>query len=431
VTLASQSSLQSPALFFPALYIVAFGTGGLKPNVSPFGADQFDTKDKRQAKEKEGFWNWFYFSINSGALVSYLAIAYLCQDVSFSVGYLVPTISMFLAVIMFWLGRHRYTQAPPTGSVVSRFVGILWQALWVNRKAVSVRHFLDKAQEQHGGRFSASEVNDAKYVIRLLPFCALYFVYWGCYTQMATTWYTQGCQMNLKLGSFELPVAALNVFDTLIIVLTIPLFEKCLFPALKRRGLKMSSLCKIGLGFFLACLGMIVSALVEIARKRQFDEGKVVGTSVCSDSDESNILAVEMSVFWQVPQFLLIGISEVFASATALDFFYSEAPDSMKSVCSALNLLNSAIGSWLIALLVPLVNLNSGEEWIPQDANYGHLDYFFWLLGALMGVNLLIFYFVARRYTYKNDDSSQEDKESSKYGAVPDYQSTATHNQNG
>lgn len=34
----------------------------------------------------------------------------------------------------------------------------------------------------------------------------------------------------------------------------------------------------------------------------------------------------------QIPQFILVGTSEILAYATALEFFYSEAPTSMRSV---------------------------------------------------------------------------------------------------
>lgn len=49
-----------------ALAVIALGTGGIKPNVSAFGADQFDEKDPQDKREKESFFNWFYLAINIG-----------------------------------------------------------------------------------------------------------------------------------------------------------------------------------------------------------------------------------------------------------------------------------------------------------------------------------------------------------------------------
>lgn len=57
-------------MLFIALYTIALGTGGIKPNVSSFGADQFDDKDPTQKREKESFFNWFYMFINIGSLIA-------------------------------------------------------------------------------------------------------------------------------------------------------------------------------------------------------------------------------------------------------------------------------------------------------------------------------------------------------------------------
>jgi peptide/histidine transporter 3/4 len=44
---------------FAALYIIAIGTGGIKPNVCTLGADQFDDSNKQDAREKESYFSWY------------------------------------------------------------------------------------------------------------------------------------------------------------------------------------------------------------------------------------------------------------------------------------------------------------------------------------------------------------------------------------
>lgn len=62
------------ALMYGALYTIAVGTGGIKPNVSSFGADQFDDSNREERKQKQSFFNWFYFSINVGSLIAVTVI---------------------------------------------------------------------------------------------------------------------------------------------------------------------------------------------------------------------------------------------------------------------------------------------------------------------------------------------------------------------
>lgn len=53
----------SAGLIFFAMYAVALGAGGIKPNVSTLGADQFDERYSRDRTEKESFFGWFVSSI--------------------------------------------------------------------------------------------------------------------------------------------------------------------------------------------------------------------------------------------------------------------------------------------------------------------------------------------------------------------------------
>ena len=71
-TAAALPSLVSKNLFLLGLFGgVALGTGGIKPNVVVLGAEQFDTSVPAQAEQQRRFFNYFYWSINLGATVSF------------------------------------------------------------------------------------------------------------------------------------------------------------------------------------------------------------------------------------------------------------------------------------------------------------------------------------------------------------------------
>lgn len=65
----------APHTYFPP------GTGGIKPNVSAFGADQFNEADPRDRREKESFFNWFYLAVNVGSLIASIVIVYIQDSV--------------------------------------------------------------------------------------------------------------------------------------------------------------------------------------------------------------------------------------------------------------------------------------------------------------------------------------------------------------
>lgn len=106
--------------FFAALYLIALGTGGIKPCVSSLGADQFDENDDKERIKKQSFFNWFYFSINVGALIAASVLVYIQMNVSWGWGFGVPAVAMAIAVVSFFSGSRLYRFQKPGGSPLTR-----------------------------------------------------------------------------------------------------------------------------------------------------------------------------------------------------------------------------------------------------------------------------------------------------------------------
>jgi peptide/histidine transporter 3/4 len=269
----------SLALVFTAMYTVALGAGGIKPNVSTMGADQFDPQYEQDKKEAAQFFSYFYWSINLGALLAYSLVAYVCQyglpflggeDWGFFIGYLIPTVMMCVGVAVFVSGSKNYKKVKPRGSMLSIATGIVYEALVTNRNKTSPTGFiLDKASEEHGGSFAANDVQGVKFVAKLAPFLAVMIPYWGIYGQTKTAFQIQGCQMNSNLGSFQLPISAMNMFNNVSILILVPFCDQIFYPWLKRKGYNLTMLHKIGYGFIFATLAMVVAALIELYRLKQ------------------------------------------------------------------------------------------------------------------------------------------------------------------
>ncbi|KAK8600122.1 hypothetical protein V6N12_049980 [Hibiscus sabdariffa] len=112
------------AVFFISLYLIALGTGGIKPCVSSFGADQFDETDEVERKKKSSFFNWFYFSINIGALVASSVLVWIQMNVGWDWGFGIPAAAMAVAVIFFFAGSRTYRLQKPGGSPLTRICQI-------------------------------------------------------------------------------------------------------------------------------------------------------------------------------------------------------------------------------------------------------------------------------------------------------------------
>lgn len=142
------------------------------------------------------------------------------------------------------------------------------------------------------------------------------------YAQMSTFFVQQGTLMNLSAGPYTIPAASLTVFDVLAIVILIPIYDRIVVPFMERVWRRPTVLEKIGAGYLMAVIAMVVSFFIERERLHKFKNGDVIPRDT-SDTD-NDPPAVDMSVWWQIFQYLAIGLSEVWASIGQLEFFYDQ-----------------------------------------------------------------------------------------------------------
>ncbi|XP_042374821.1 protein NRT1/ PTR FAMILY 8.1-like [Zingiber officinale] len=436
------------AAVFVALYLIALGTGGIKPCVSSFGADQFDESDESERKKKSSFFNWFYFTINIGALIASSVLVWIQMNVGWGWGFGIPAVAMAIAVVSFFLGTRLYRHQKPGGSPLTRIAQIVVAS--ARKASVKVpddksllyeitdkdsviqgsrklKHtaqltFFDKAtveteEDRNNGSVNpwrlctVTQVEELKSVLRLLPIWASGIIFATVYGQMSTMFVLQGNTLDPHMGPhFKIPSASLSIFDTISVIVWVPVYDFIIIPIARKftgRERGFTQLTRMGIGLFISIFSMLAAGVLEVFRLRT-----VAKHNLYDDQDSY----VPMSIFCQVPQYLVIGAAEVFTFIGQLEFFYDQAPDAMRSMCSALSLTTVALGNYLSTLLVDIVTSITAKNgklgWIPDNLNRGHLDYFFWLLAILSVLNFLVYLVIAKFYTYKNtieDENSTGD----------------------
>lgn len=244
-----------------------------------------------------------------------------------------------------------------------------------------------------------TQVEEVKILIRMFPIWATGVVFSAVYAQMSTLFVEQGKMMETSVGSFTIPAASLSLFNYISVVIWVPIYDGVVVPIASKytgneRG--FSLLQRMGIGLFVSVLCMSVAALLETKRLQLAKALDLVHVEV----------AIPLSILWQIPQYALLGSAEVFTFVGQHEFYYEQAPDGMRSLCSALSLLTNSLGNYLSSLILTIVSCITSEggkaaSWVPDNLNEGHLDWFFWLLAALSFLNLLVYMFFAIRYRGK------------------------------
>lgn len=234
---------------------------------------------------------------------------------------------------------------------------------------------------------TVTQVEEFKCFIRVLPVWASTIALSVSFAQLSTFFISQAALMDRNLGpNFEIPAGSVPIFSAINALILVPIYEKWIVPIIRRRTghhRGLTSLQRMGVGLFISIFALASAALVEKRRRDHYPK------------------PLSMSVFWLLPQFFLIGAAEVFTYVGQLEFFYDEATDGTRSISSAMFLSEIGIGSWLSTALVKIIQATTGGEtkgWLRTTLNTSKLDYFYWILTTINGLNFLAYLWVSRRY---------------------------------
>ncbi|XP_062209812.1 protein NRT1/ PTR FAMILY 5.2-like [Phragmites australis] len=429
-------------VYFGGLYIVAFGNGGTKPNISTIGADQFDEFDPREKMHKLSFFNWWMFTIFVGILFSSTVLVYLQDNVSWSVGYGIPTLGLMVSISIFLAGTRLYRHKVPQGSPFTRMGKVVAAAVckWrlpvpadakelhelelevYTRKrkfrmdSTSAMKFLNKAavkDHDAGGDSPAkwslctvTQVEETKQMAKLVPILVTMFVPCTLIAQTNTLFVKQGTTMNRHMGPhFQIPPASLGAFVTLTMLVAVVVYDRIFVKAIRRytknpRGITI--LTRMGIGLLLQIVTMATASVIEsrrLAYARSHGLDKTGGQ-------------LPLTIFVLLPQFVLMGLADAFLVVGKIEFFYDQAPESMKSLGTAMSLTAYGVGNILSSFLLSMVTRitrERGNAWVTNNLNASNLDYYYAFLTVLGAINFLAFIALSGRYRCKAESTETID----------------------
>ncbi|CAK9437808.1 uncharacterized protein LODBEIA_P21860 [Lodderomyces beijingensis] len=335
--------------FAAAIAIIGLATGMVKSNVAPLIADQIPKTRPTIKILKSGervivdpsltiqrIYATFYMMINIGSL-SVIATTELEAHVGFWAAYLLPFCFFFVGLFALIIGKKHYVKVPIGDKIINKAVKCIWIAVTSGFSFSKAKPSLNLEKQFTWNDQFVEEVKRALYACKVFAF---YPIYWLVYGQMVNNFVSQAASMR----SHGLPNDFLQVFDSIAVIVFVPIMEKLVYPFV-RRWTPLRPITRIYFGFMFATGSMVYAAVLQ---------HYIYKAGPCYDDPRSCPEGNNVHIALQTPAYWLIAMSEIMASITGLEYAYTKAPLSMKSFVSALFLVTNAIGAALGIALSPV-----------------------------------------------------------------------------
>ena len=289
--------------------------------------DSLCTNSSLVTRQKATFFSFFYFAINAGSLLSMAMTPILKESVScygkdtcYPLAFGIPSFLMAGALLVFVGGSKFYRNKNSKSGiyVFSEMWKVIWYALKHQEREpreetaqnetmdleylgssskignyhhgnimnnaesnsstthlmggvsntpelVSMKlanksdHFLDCARPKFGNAL----VDDILCVLRVVRLFIPTIFFWSLYDQQSSRWVYQGYMMDPRLGSFRILSEQMQLWNSILILIFIPLFNYGVYP-LVGKFTKVTPLRKIITGMTLAVITFIIAGFLQL-----------------------------------------------------------------------------------------------------------------------------------------------------------------------
>ncbi|WCJ20889.1 Major facilitator superfamily protein [Euphorbia peplus] len=432
----------SSTFLFSSLCIISLGQGVYNPSLQAFAADQIYTQDQipcsinnKKLNINSLFFQWWYVAVCGGSLLGVTIMSYIQDTFGWLLGFAIPTFATLISIALFWCGNKvylykqdvKFEQLPSqnilgafkdSASRLNIFRGIKESVSRIFNRRITLSDNKPQVSElelevvplcsENAESIQSLKTDSSsgmQHVLRLVPIWTMLLMFAVIFQQPATFFTKQGETMQRNIGSkFEIPPATLQSVITLSIILLMPLYDSIFTPFVRiitGNQNEINVMQRMGIGMVLSIIAMIIAALVEQKRREMNRKMPDVDT-------------VSMSILWLLPQYILLGISDIFTVVGMQEFFYGEVPARMKTMGIALYTSVFGVGSFLSALLISVVEFVSsrreGQSWFVDDMSKAHLDKYYWLLAFLSALSMLLYVILCPFFTSIRDLGDEDCK---------------------
>jgi len=448
----------------------------VRPTLIVLGADQFNAKDSVQLKQRSQFFACNYWITNFAACFAFLVLSQIALEgmgaisvtKSFTFVYILSAVCALSCAVILIAGGKKLFSPTPSGSLLiifGKITGVVLREKKGKTRGVFVvlglfglclgivlsivTYFVDSdvlnylvatiiiicsvllvifgrdskwVELDNKNGYTDEDVHNVRSLYKLTPFVAYAIPFWAVYNQMMTSFISQGCQMNNVINGIAFAPTSLGGYGGIVIIILIPILNYGLYP-LSRKLCKgkftLTPLRRIGVGFIMSALSMMIAGLLEIKRKQsQLLKVECTQESVeaghCDMSQEGQMIndlstcytytgahaselvpKSDFNIFYQILSYGCISASEAFLAVTLWEFFYVQVPSGVRSVCQAINFLTISLGTMVGAVINSIC-----RSWLPNNLNNGHQEYMYFINMGFILATFIVFVIASRHFEY-------------------------------